>query len=118
MAAFVKSVERVSAELRFSNGFVEDIALSKGQDVAKCAVVNVTARARSNTSNQRTNNMHAAYVFDDAGTPTVRVSKEDNGSSDYDVQVDVVEFGDNVTVQYGIEQPLTIGQRRSFWISI
>jgi len=104
MAAFVKSVERISLSVAGNSGTLTtaSVALTKGQDVAKCAVVGVTARMTASSFDSRANNLHAVRVFDNAGTPTAEVSKwASNVNAPAVVEAAIVEFTSGVTVQSG-----------------
>ncbi len=101
MAAFVKSVERVSVAFPSGTGLVTTtVALTKGQTPSKCAAWGNTRFTGSN-NNQINNYGFAFRVFDDTGTPTLEISCQKESSGGSTVEATVIEFGTNVTVQQG-----------------
>ncbi len=103
MAAVVKSRENVSVSLTGTAGIeTQTVNLTKGQDHTKCTPLGVTMRFTSNATDARANNAAAVELIDNSGTAAVKVSRQ--GSSTRGavvVEVEVIEWGSNVTVQSG-----------------
>ena len=109
MAGYVKSVENVTGTMvdTTSLPITLDIALTKSQDHLKC-VPYITFHHSLQGTNYRVNNYVGAEMIDDAGTPTVRVHWTPRGNANtIELQIFVVEYGANVTVQSGIDQITT-----------
>jgi hypothetical protein len=106
MAAFVKSVEEVRTTAFTTASGLEtvEIDLTKGQDETKCVPWGVTIQSAADTGRDfRKDNCVSVELYDNAGTPAVRLRRQGNATAgaDVDVTLYVVEFGANVTVQQG-----------------
>ena len=102
MPAFVKSVEHISTSFDTTTGAVSTtVNLSKGQDETKCVPFN-SIRTTTGGTELRENEWVACEMIDNAGTPAVKTHRNANTTaSAIQVEIFVVEFGANVTVQQG-----------------
>ena len=102
MAAFVVSIEKVTATFDTTAGVVNTtVNLSKGQDETKC-VPFCTILATSNGADRRANDAAGLEMIDNSGTPAVRVHRASTSTvPSLSVEIFVIEFGSNVTVQQG-----------------
>ena len=100
MSAFVKSIEKFQTTFPDSNLLqTNTINLSKGQDETKC-VPFYTLRFTINALDARANNAISIEMIDNAGTPAARCRRQGvTDAGTVTVEVTIVEFGDNVTVQ-------------------
>ena len=100
MANFVVSVEKV--QTTFTVGGVNTVNLSKSQDETQC-VPFYTMRFTADQTNNRTAQFCRLVMIDNGGTPAVQVHWTPSGATIGDITVDifVVEYGSNVTVQSG-----------------
>ncbi len=103
MAAFVKSVERVTVSFTNTSGSnTQTVALTKGQDPDQCVPLSTILRFTGAGQDQRANNCVGVDIYDNAGTATVDVNRTITSSGGWaDVEICVVEFADTVTVQKG-----------------
>ena len=100
MANFVVSVEKIQVTLTEAGGTTRN--LTKSQDEAKC-VPFYTAKFTSGSSDIRHNNAVSLTMVDNSGTPAVQVDWFPLTTTGTIVlEIFVVEFGSNVTIQTGL----------------
>ncbi len=100
MANFVVSVEKIQVTLTAAGSTTNN--LSKSQDEAKC-VPFYTHKFTVDTSDFRDNNSVRLTMVDNSGTPAVQTDWEPDGTTGTIVlEIFVVEFGSNVTIQTGL----------------
>ncbi len=100
MANFVVSVEKIQATLTAAGSTTVD--LSKSQDEAKC-VPFYTHKFTVDGSDVRHNNAASLTMVDNSGTPAVQVDWFPIATTGTIVlEIFVVEFGSNITIQTGL----------------
>ena len=101
MAAFIVSIEKISTTFDTSTGSTSNtVNLSKGQDETKC-VPFCTNYVTTPGSDFRNDDLVGLEMIDNAGTPAVKVHRWGVAASAVHVDIFVIEFGSNVTIQQG-----------------
>jgi hypothetical protein len=93
LGGMVRSIEHVAVTIPDdASTTVVDVALTKGQLVSKC-VAFCSAFGNGNISNAYPDNLgYSALVFDDGGTPTLRVQRVSVDRGGMEIYAEVVEF--------------------------
>ena len=101
MAAFVKSIERVSTTFSATTTpTTNTVNLSKGQDETKCVPFYTHRFTGSGSADTRQNMAVRIQMIDNSGTAACSVHMNQTSSAGpIAVEITVVEFGSNVTVQ-------------------
>lgn len=103
MAAFIVSIEKVSTTFTATAGVTSNtVNLSKSQDETKC-VPFCTNYVTTTGGDIRNNDFVGLEMIDNAGTPAVKIHRYALAAPASAIHVDifVIEFGSNVTVQQG-----------------
>ncbi len=102
MAAFVVSVEKIQTTFPNLNTLqTNTVNLGKSQDEAQCVPMSWSQRfTTASSTDRRNNNTISIEMIDNSGTPAARIRRHGNGTAGaVTVEITIVEFGSNVTVQ-------------------
>ena len=102
MAAFVVSVEKIQTTFPNDSALqTNTVNLSKGQDETQCVPMCWSMRfTTTGSTDRRSNNTISIEMIDNSGTAAARVIRQGvNTPGAVTVEITVVEFGSNVTVQ-------------------